>query len=474
MTQRLLSVGIDIGTSTTQLVFCELDIENMASAWTVPRVRIVNKRVIYRSDIHFTPMINVNVLDAKGIQDIVTFEYTRAGIEPKQVKTGAVIITGEAARKKNAEDILNTLSGLAGDFVVTTAGPDLEGILAGKGSGACAYSKEHGKTVINFDIGGGTTNVAVYQNGDVVDSACYDIGGRLVKIDSKHRISYVSQKMLMLIEALKLNIRVGDNASEQTLRTLAKCMSECIVAIANGDREHPQAHLLITDHGLKHDHRIDYICLSGGVADCLDQSEDVYRYGDIGIILGQELKKALLYSGLSVFTAAETIRATVIGAGIHTTSISGSTINYDFSMLPLKNIPVIRLNHEEEHANGTERVRAIKRRFRWVVHEGEVPHVAISVSGSKAMTFNQLEGLATDMIQGMSPVIDKKYPLIVITDHDIGKSLGLCLRRHLPPHQPVVCLDSVVVDNGDYIDIGTPVADGQVLPVIIKTLLFGY
>ena len=475
MEQSLISVGIDIGTSTTQVIFCKIIIENLATAWTVPSVRIVDKQIFFKSDIHFTPMIDINVLDSERIKSIVEQTYIKAGIIPKQVSTGAIIITGEAARKNNAEEILNMLSGLAGDFVVTTAGPDLEGILAGKGSGACAYSKEHSLTIMNFDIGGGTTNVAVYRNGDVVDSACFDIGGRLIKMDPSKCISYISKKMQALVKHLGFELNISDPFDSGKIGKITKVMADTIIKIGSGDYEDEILKLLITNHGLKLKHKVDAICISGGVADCIDEDyPDPFKYDDIGIILGRSLNQAIKKSILSVFIAKETIRATVIGAGVHTTNISGSTINYDHELLPLKNVPIIRLTEEEEKWVGNTRIEAIEKRLNWAIHEDEPPLVALALKGSRNYGFDDLQLLATDIIQGMKRVVLSNQPLLIVVDHDIGKSLGLSIRRNLSQGKPVICIDSIVVDNGDYIDVGTPVADGQVLPVIIKTLLFGY
>ena len=129
MQETILSVGIDIGTSTTQLIFSRLTIENLASNYTVPRISIVNKEVIYRSGIHFTPLKSQTEIDAAQVKDIIRDEYRKADMRPEDLQTGAVIITGETARKQNANTVLESLSDMAGDFVVATAGPDLESIL---------------------------------------------------------------------------------------------------------------------------------------------------------------------------------------------------------------------------------------------------------------------------------------------------------------------------------------------------------
>ncbi|MCK5826254.1 MAG: ethanolamine ammonia-lyase reactivating factor EutA, partial [Desulfuromusa sp.] len=174
MTEQILSVGIDIGTTTTQLVFSRLTLENTASLVSAPHIEIVAKEVIYRSAIHFTPLQTQQEIDARKTRELIEQEYQTAGITPAQVQTGAVIITGEAARKQNAETVLQVLSGFAGEFVVATAGPTLEGIIAGKGAGAAQESKQRTATIVNLDIGGGTTNIAVFRNGDVIDTACLD------------------------------------------------------------------------------------------------------------------------------------------------------------------------------------------------------------------------------------------------------------------------------------------------------------
>ncbi len=196
MREELLSVGIDIGTSTTQLIFSKLIVENEASAFTVPRISIVDKEIIYRSDVYFTPLISNTEIDGRKIKEIIEEEYKKAGINKDDIQTGAVIITGETARKENANDVLHTLSGFAGDFVVATAGPDLESIIAGKGAGAHIYSKEHSTSVVNMDIGGGTSNLALFLRGEVKETGCLDVGGRLIKINPNTReIIYISPKI---------------------------------------------------------------------------------------------------------------------------------------------------------------------------------------------------------------------------------------------------------------------------------------
>ena len=128
----ILSVGIDIGTSTTQVIFSRITMDNMAGYFSAPRIAITGKELIYKSKIHFTPLKTPVLLDGDGVRDIVAAEFAQAGFRPEDVDTGAVIITGESARKENAAVVLEKLSSFAGEFVVSTAGPDLESVIAGK------------------------------------------------------------------------------------------------------------------------------------------------------------------------------------------------------------------------------------------------------------------------------------------------------------------------------------------------------
>ena len=164
---ELLSIGLDVGTTSTQLILSRLRVENQGSSFTVPRLQIAKREVLYRSPVYFTPLVENELVDTAKLRALMEEEYQKAGISKEQVDTGAVIITGETSRKENARAVLRELSDLAGDFVVATAGPDLESVLAAKGAGAVRYSEASGKTVLHVDIGGGTSNFALIEDGKI-------------------------------------------------------------------------------------------------------------------------------------------------------------------------------------------------------------------------------------------------------------------------------------------------------------------
>lgn len=473
MREELLSVGIDIGTSTTSLVFSKLVVENTASNFTVPRISIVDKEIIYRSNIYFTPLLSNNTIDAQRVKEIVEYEYKKAGIKKEDINTGAVIITGETARKENANEVLHSLSGFAGDFVVATAGPDLESIISAKGAGAQSYSKEHSTSVVNLDIGGGTTNLALFVRGDLMDTGCLDIGGRLVKMDSNNKIIYIAPKIEKLIKEKSIDLNLGDTATVNKLRPVVKEMVELIKETLFLKDKDKLLDMIVTNKTIKNYGNISCVSFSGGVADYIyneEEIDDYFKYNDIGILLGNEIKNSDIFQNLKLIKSEETIRATVVGAGSHTTDISGSTITYTEENFPIKNLPVLKLTKEEEAKNILS--KSVKDKLNWFKLENDLQNVAIAIEGKKNPSFIEINETAKELVDGMLDLIDKKVPLVIIVENDMAKALGQSICALLNYKKNIICIDNINVDNGDYIDIGKPIANGKVLPVVIKTLVF--
>ncbi|HBV68136.1 MAG TPA: ethanolamine ammonia-lyase reactivating factor EutA [Clostridiales bacterium] len=475
MAETLLSVGIDIGTSTTQLILSELSIENMASAFTIPRISIIDKKVIFKSDIIFTPILENNLIDSDGIKAFVEQQYKKAGIAKSNIQTGAVIITGETVRKENAQTVAKALSGFAGDFVVATAGPDLESIIAGKGAGTYSYSESQHTTAVNLDIGGGTTNLAVFNDGDIEDTACFDIGGRLIKVDTNEIIRYISPKVKEIIRREALDICLNEKINLKELDKLLDIFVQVLENSVGLSKKSPYFDLLITNKSLNTKLQIKCISFSGGVADGITKEslQNPFAYGDIGLLLGKKISGSLLMTGLKVIPTVETIRATVVGAGSHTTDVSGSTITYKEAILPLKNIPILQLSKDDEDMNSRGNLGdIIQEKVKWFMVDGGLQIIGLGVEGVHSPSFQFIQDLAKEIIRGLDLLIQEKLPLVIIVKEDMAKALGHSLYAHLPKEYPFVCIDSVHVRNGDYIDIGKPIAEGSVLPVVVKTLVF--
>lgn len=474
----VLSVGIDIGTSTTQLVLTRLTIQNKASSFSVPNIVISKKEIIYQSGIIFTPLLDGYTIDYSHIAQFVSQEYLKAGIDRQTIQMGAIIITGETARKENAERVVQTLSHDAGDFVVATAGPDLEGILAAKGAGAGKYSKEKKVPVINLDIGGGTTNLAALYGDQVLDTACFDVGGRLIRINpTSLEVSYIAPKIKHLIHQLNLGLHEGSvlQSAEQLNPIIDVLVHVLENSVGIGERD-SFFDLFITNHDFSklNPSLIRSITFSGGVADCMaqDDPQNPFGYGDIGLLLGRKLRESLIFEHKTVVHSRETIRATVVGAGSYSVTVSGSTISYTQNVLPLRNIPVLHLAVENAKLDTDRLAARIKNQLEIFRIHGVLSNVAIYITGLNSPSFAQLQSCARGIRLGAEELIKKGVPLIVVTNEDVAKALGHSLFSYLPRKYPYVCIDRIRAASGDYIDIGEPVAHTAVLPVSVKTLLF--
>ena len=443
---KLISVGLDVGTTTTQLILSELTVENRGNAFSVPQMAIGNREVLYQSSVIFTPLISGELVDGEAIARWVTEQYAAAGIPKVRVDTGAVIITGETSRKENAKEVLAHLAGFAGDFVVATAGPDLESVLSAKGAGATDYSAKTGKTVLHMDIGGGTSNLSFIENGKIMHTGCLNVGGRLIKFDEAGKVTYLSPVLNGLTD-----LRLGDIPTQRQLAAITEKLVEALQMAAGLLSPTDLLEKLTTKEnaGLWHPKKAEVISFSGGVADCIDNAAEPFAYGDLGVLLGRAIQKSALCQSYRL--GEQTIRATVIGAGCHSTRLSGSTVFYADVELPKKNLPVAEL------------VTPITPEAVKAAYAGQdAENIVLSIPGSLSFNYEQIKELAKILVSG------SRGELLVCLEADMAKALGHCIRL-LEPNRPCLCIDGLHLESESYLDIGSPV--GPALPVVIKTLV---
>lgn len=475
--EQILSAGIDIGTTTTQLIFSRLTIQNTAGFGRIPQTEITDKKILYRSPVYFTPLLNETTMNGKAIRDICEQEYRSAGIRPSDVSTGAVIITGESVKKQNARQVADAISTLAGNFVVSSAGPDLESILAGKGSGAAALSRKTGKIVANLDIGGGTTNICYFEDGEVVSSGCLDIGGRMIQVRDG-RISAMTEKCHQLLSRHHMICEIGDVLSLSFLQSVCRLLADlCAASVgwAAPDHSSYQTDLdfLRTSHLPSASLKPDLFTFSGGVASCMEESYSSKgwdRYGDIGPLLAAALKAHPFFLKEHTRKAAETMRATVIGAGNYSTTISGSTISYTVTDFPVRNLPIGKILLRSAADLSSMELRL--QRVLTLLQADTGNHMAVAFQGIPCPSFLQIQEMAGHIMKQYETCCPPDTDIIIITEADIGKALGQAL-RHINSHgHRIICLDHIRCESGDYIDLGIPVANGTVIPVIVKTMVF--
>jgi ethanolamine utilization protein EutA len=475
-TEEILSIGIDIGTTTTSMVISKLKIKNVAGAFLVPKIEIIEKNVIYKSEIYFTPLLNENTLDFDKIAAIIKKEYDLSRINPNDIKTGAVIITGDAARKENAENILKAISNMAGSFVVATAGPHLEAFLAGLGSGAANISKKTQSRICNVDIGGGTTNAAVFDSGKLVSTFCADIGGRLIRfIPGSDVVDVYMPAGKTVSEECGITLKKGIRLNKNEIIEIADRLVDSLISILNGHPDDLSKKLAIgklPEKGLN----LDAVMFSGGVGRLFYENKrltglkGVMRYNDLGPVLAERLETKKESIGAEILEPSETIYATVIGAGIHSTELSGSTIYIsDPEVLPLKDLPA--LNIENPYGN-KEKVRdeIVKKLETYRIAEGYlIP--ALVIPERNKVNFDKLRNLAEAIVEA-SDLAKLSYPFVIVCEDDIGKALGVIIKNLVGNEKPVISIDQLTIKEGDYIDIGKPLYDGGVVPVVLKTLVF--
>lgn len=474
----ILSVGIDVGTSTTQVVFSKLQMDNAGGYFSVPRVAIVDKEVVYKSEVYMTPLKTDVLIDTDALRDIVAAEFRKAGYRPEDTDSGAVIITGESARKENSDAVLKSLSDFAGDFVVSAAGPDMESLIAGKGSGAWQYSMDHHCRVANLDIGGGTTNVVLFEDGETLARGCLDIGGRLICMNPQGIITKVSPAAAVMAQAAGVSVSVGDRCDELKLTAVTRQMAAALNAyLGVGTKDIDAILRQIKTPGSSDfpvPEKVQAVFFSGGVADLIyHESADTWAYGDIGVLLGKAIRESRLFTDFQKMEPGETIRATVVGAGTYTTTISGSTITYSDDIFPLKNIPVIKLDEELQEACFAGETEPVIRRIQWVLGQNDEEHFILAMPGKRNPGYMEMKRAAASIRQIMDRVQPPGEPILLVIESDIAKAMGQMIRQQPDLKRQVVAIDSIQVEDGEYVDMGKPMMNGMVIPVVVKTLIFG-
>lgn len=471
--RTLLSVGLDVGTTTTQLVFSRIQLKNTAPSSQVPRIGIGDRTILYESPTYLTPLATRERVDIRALEKIVSGEYARAGLSPAQVETGAVIVTGEIAKKENAAEILQALGGYAGEFVVTVAGPRLEAQMAGRGSGAAAWSRAHYTRVTNMDIGGGTANSAVFELGQTVAAAAMNVGGRILEVDhGTLLVRHVADPALKIIQAHNLPIAVGGRAELAPLREFCNILATLTVELLEGRMSELGAQLMLTPP-MALSGAGSVLFFSGGVGHYYYHPlssvtlESITVHDDVGPLYAMAMREHPVIRAMQVAEPPETIRATVIGAASQTVTLSGSTIWAEKQILPLKNIPVVR-----PRLSGTATVHdAIRAALTRMELDPARENAALAIELDRALDFAGLEMLARGLADYATRSLSAERPLILVLGRDYAQALGQSVKA-LIPSRPLLSIDQVGLDEGDYIDIGLPLLDGRVVPLSVKTLVF--
>ena len=471
----LTTVGVDIGSSGTQVIFSRINLRRYGEDLT-SRYYVVSRETLFQSPVALTPYASDERIDDVALGAIIEEAYAAAGVAPRDIDTGVVILTGEALRRENAEAIAALLAEQGGDFVTATAGHHMESMLAAYGSGASKLSYDQSKRILNVDIGGGTTKLGIVENGDVIVTAALHIGGRLQVVDDIGRL-------VRLDPAGKFHARQagffwsrGDVLSPAQLDKVAASMADLLVAALT---QRPLPHALepfyltdpIADFG-----RIDGIMFSGGVGEYVYGRED-RDFGDMGRRLGRAIRARIDAGALPwpLLPAGECIRATALGASEYSVQLSGNTsyISKPGELLPRRNLQVLQPSYVcEESIDADKLAKAIRAHFiAFDLIEGE-GEVALALRWRGAPSYERILAFAEGIRHGLATTIERRKPLYIMLDGDVAQTLGAILREELLIESEILAIDGLVLRDFDYIDLGRIRMPSFTVPVTIKSLLF--
>lgn len=471
---ELTTVGVDIGSSTSHLMFARVHLQRLSEGLSSQFV-VVGREILWRSPILLTPYRQDYSIDAGALAVFIDESYAAAGLCRDDVDSGAVILTGEALKRKNARDIADLFSAESGKFVCASAGHHLEALMAAHGSGAVALSKGRRETVLNVDIGGGTTKLALADRGNILGTSAFAVGGRLIAYDPDGKITRVEGPGAQIAEAAGVSLILGEVLTDQDRARIAAKMADLIIEVVGGGALSPLAKSLMVTDDLERSVKPTALTFSGGVAEYI-----FGREASVHCDLGDDLASALVDAlgsrrlKLPVYDPGQGIRATVIGASQFSVQVSGNTILItDENTLPLRNVPVAHLSLDLSGPIDSDEVAVgVKSALvRLDAHSGRSP-VAIAFTWAGEPFHHRLHALAAGLQAGLVALIENRQPVVLMMQGDVGRALGRLLKTELGVETPVVSVDGVQLQDLDYVDIGEMIKPTNVVPLVIKSLLF--
>jgi ethanolamine utilization protein EutA len=464
----LLSVGIDIGSSTSHLVFSRIVLERLDSRYVV-----AEREVFYQSDILLTPYASGDSIDASALGTFFEQQYYNAGVEPDEIDSGALILTGVAVQRSNARRIGELFAHQAGKLVAVSAGDGLETLMAAHGSGAVARSIRDRATVMNIDVGGGTSKVAICFGGKVIARTALDVGARLVCFEAEGRIMRVEDAGRRFGAELGIKLGLGTILGQEERSALAARMADCLLEAVRGGSPTANGSPLLRLAPLHYRGPIDEIVFSGGVSEYI-YGWETNAFGDIGATLASAIRARIAKWDARLERPTEGIRATVIGASQYTTQVSGNTIFVSpLETLPLRNLSVIApdfvLDHDEIDPAAVS--AAIKDQLERLDLVGDAP-VAVFVPWRRSATYRRLDHFCRGVAEALAGILAAGNPLVLVGDGDVGGLIGIHCREELKLKNPIVSIDGLELKEFDYIDIGRMLESSGAVPVVIKSLIF--
>lgn len=461
---NLTSVGIDIGSSTSHMMFSRMRV-GYPSIHT-RRPEVLERSVLSRSPVLLTPFSKDWTIETEPLKNLLRQSFAYAGLNPNEVDTGAVIITGEAARRTNARAIVDIFADESGRFVCATAGPRLELLLAAHGSGAILVSRERGLNLLNIDVGGGTTKVGVIKNGRLVDGGVFNIGARVLAHDGGV-LSRLEKTGRYFLEEVGRPLAIGDRLDMDLSKLVSQRMSNVLFGILSGGKATKELVVLPFAQVPELD-GIDGVIFSGGVSEYIYGREQ-RTFGDLGPYLGQQIRDRAQERDLTILDGREGLRATVIGASQFSLQLSGETIHIpDPGVLPLRNLRVVVVTVQWGDSVAEKTEKTILTTIRSMDPEVRGDPFALAILTPPFLGYGMALELAKGLRRALLSLDSTDRPEALVFGQNIGRVVGEALGDELK----ILSIDEISLSELDFIDIGSPTGEDFYVPVVVKSLVF--
>jgi ethanolamine utilization protein EutA len=472
----LVTVGADIGSSTSHLMFSRIFLQLQGDA---PRVRsvVVAREVLWQSPIMLTPYLESGAIDVDALRDFFGQGYRAVGAGLADVDTGAIVLTGEALKRHNARAVGELFARETGKFVTASAGHHLEAVLAANGSGTVKRSRRDRMTLLNVDIGGGTTKLALVSDGQIVGSAALAIGARQLVLGDDRRLLRIDEPARIVAEHLGVPLKLGEPLSSEDAARIAQAWVACLAShVMQRPLDRLSEDLLLTDP-LPVGPRPAAMTFSGGVSEYLFLRE-TRDFGDLGQPLAHAIRAAMADGTLglpALMGPTLGIRATAVGASMFSSQAGINVLATDETVLPLLNVPVlvprVVLAGDVSEADVVAAIEAALGRADLI--EGEVPVALFFMMPADDDPAPGAEQLVARAIRsGLTRTVAAKVPFAVMSDEGFARAVGEALQGELEPGSPFIALERVSVAEFDFVDLAPIVYPTEVMPFTVKSLLF--
>lgn len=459
--EQVKMIGMDFGSTTSSAMVA---VAGVGLNSITGRMAFSDPEVIYRSQVEFTPFKG-DEIDAEAIAKLLDIWLE----QDQNLFSGGVIITGLAALRNNASHIAKLVKERIGEAVIATVDdPNLESWLAFMGCSTLLSRHFKDRTLINLDIGGGTTNPAAGISGHVKTTGCFYIGARHFQFEpGTYRLIKVSDYGRSILNQLEIEFALGEELDSATINKILDIYVDALKAIANGQQDYFSnslgERLCQTPFTLPPNNQAPLITFSGGVGELIYQitaGEPVPSttyYGDLGVDLALRLISDDFFSSHIEHLRPENMgRATVYGLTLHNTEISGSTLFIpDQTALPLNDVPIVaRLSmtcDREEILNaisvvGARSGKACIQMVSATSQENESPIPA---------TLQQIKALGLKIGEALN-TLTSDLPLVILVPGNFGKALGNYATDWGKSMHNLMIIDEIPDRNAQFVNVGSP------------------